>query len=317
MRPTHVKARLRALELLADEDERVRTLWSRIPLADTIRLRRQLVRLPEPLADPVGGPPVSDQHPPDRRLGPPVRRLVRSRGILLQLAVALLAVAQREKLREPWVLPPLVHPLNAPLRILDLVARPATLTDGRQLSVPDDKRLRSLHRALDELADEQLVAFTAEGGSRFNHPIHLLHDADDHDTGRLQHRRYARPKRTTKTVRLPKAFFTNGWHYCLQDSELLAYLMVRDVCTHGPGYVYAGERLRRYAVPKDALLRTRLLEDAGLLEVATDANQDDHGMVLDWHKGYRPLLQQWTLTDEGLDRPAHDALREALERRLR
>lgn len=230
----------------------------------------------------------------------------------IQLELLLLAWAQGPA-RRPEELPP-ADDAQAEHDLVELIALPAVASvDGAQATQPADKRLRSLQSALDHLADESLVLMKKTGRDRFLGPIDLLHEEDDQG-GRVRARRYALPGALDPTVDLPVSFFTQGWHYCLDPSEILVYLMIRDICSRGGHHITAEDRLTTYVLNKDALLRTKLLEAAGLLEVTRDPRQRPDGTVEGFgDRSGKPRLQRWALLDEGLERPARVALEQALE----
>lgn len=296
-----------ALTALEDEDRRVRETLQRVGFPTTVALRVGLIRHSKRLDDPA----ISDRHPPKRQDGPPLRRLVLPRGVSMQLELLLLAWAQGPA-DEPSLLP-VLDDAAAEFDLVELIASPAVAsTDGAQSAQAADKRLRSLQSALDRLAGERLVALQ-DGSARFQKPIRLLHE-EDSPAGRARPRLYAPPGGSDRTVQLPASFIVNGWHYCLDPSEILIYLLIRHVVQNGRTYIDADERLRFYAANKDALLRTRVLERAGIIEVTRDPRQNPDGTVEGYGDGdVRPDLQRWQLLDDGLDQPAHRMMTEAVD----
>lgn len=311
MRPSHLRRRSSALRALADENQRVLSTLSRIEFSSEIAIRRPALRLQEPLRRAS----ISDRRPPPTEDGAPLRRLVRSRGVALQLELLLLAWAQGPA-SDPARLPP----MDAPAQDLDLVELVASTavaaTSGQQSAQAADKRARSLRQALSLLRDEGLVEL--EHAPRpFTRAMTLLREVDD-APGRARPQQYAPPTDGEAAIVLPAEFFTSGWHYCLDPSEIVIYLLVRDVCGMRGDHISADTRLRRYAINKDMLLRTKILERAGVIGVERDERQRPDGTVEGYdEEGGRPILQRWTLIDEGLMRPAHEALTEGIENILK
>lgn len=281
---------------------------SGVSFSAELTVRRRALRLPQPLRDPS----ISDARPPSPDQGAPLRRLVRSRGVALQLELLILAWAQGPA-PDLSRLPPLSDP-RADLDLVELIASPAVpATGGRQSAQAQDKRARGLRNALTLLDAEGLVQLD-DGPRPFTRSATLLREEDDR-AGRVRPRLYSPPAANEDVVVLPAGFITNGWHYCLDPSEILLYLMVRDVCQRGGDHVTADTRLRSYAINKDMLLRTKLLESVGLITVDRDENQRPDGTVKGYGEdGVLPDLQRWSLEDDPLGQPAHATLADALGR---
>jgi hypothetical protein len=307
VRPSHLRRRASALSSLTAEDRRVVSTLTRLRFSSEIAIRRPALRLDEPLR----GAAISDRRPPPAEEGAPLRRLVRSRGVALQLELLLLAWAQGPA-SDPARLPPMDAPTED-VDLVELIALPAVAaTTGRQSAQAADKRARSLRQALALLCDEGLVELE-DAPRPFTRPMTLLREVDD-PPGRARPQQYAPPTEGVATIGLPAEFFTNGWHYCLDPSEILTYLLVRDICGRGGDHITADARLRSYAINKDMLLRTKVLERAGVISVERDERQRPDGTVEDFDDGGgRPILQRWRLLDEGLKRPAHGALTEGIQ----
>jgi hypothetical protein len=128
----------------------------------------------------------------------------------------------------------------------------------------DDTRTRRARvvRALEALRKWQLVARTSQ--NTWEHFGLCREDGEEHE--------YVVPGEGKHIVRIPAAFFLNGWHLVLEPAELAVFVAILDVSQNTSAQVdYKGralptsERWARYGLSDEAYSSAHELDEFGLV----------------------------------------------------
>lgn len=123
-----------------------------------------------------------------------------------------------------------------------------------------------------------------------------------------------------EALRLPAAFFLNGWVHVLSDAEIVTYLMIRDLETRYPRssqrgvFVTEPNRLDWYGISRDVYESHRQLAAFGLIEGLPDPNRRTDGAISRRPGGgvhLQPL--RFRSLSRGLQQPALRTVITALE----
>lgn len=293
---------------------------------DQILIRSGFARLSQRLNTEV----YSDRRVPERPVRPPVTRLLRSRGCVLQFFLTTLFEAQ---CRPP---PGRVATANScPLKPqpqaadqaswVDLVGPSADavpIVSGSRAINVRERRVRQIRQALLTLAadDTQLVEFTEPEAMRRYLRFRLLREAGRAIGDQV---RYAVPMPIEQDLfSLDARLFTNGWVNVLKDTELAFLCMVADLQArrggNGPVPVSGEIRIGYYGLGADGYQAHHLLQRAGLLQVArSEARRPDGTFKAPDRKVRYPTFgapNRFRLISDGFSQPALPTIIDALRR---
>ncbi|MEU7693747.1 hypothetical protein [Microbispora hainanensis] len=142
--------------------------------------------------------------------------------------------------------------------------------------------------------------------SRYEH-FHLLDEGGVRPAGETAP--YTVPRRTERHLSIPSSFFTNGWIYVLEDSEILFLLMLflqrSRMPAEGLIKVEEFERLTRFGVGRDTYATHQLITAFGLIESFPGINRKPNGTIPYFAgiSGDTPL-HEFLIDDNAFDRDA-------------
>lgn len=279
------------------------------------------------LREPIAAEAVSDRRAPRREVRPSATRISSSQGAALRFHLSVLAVAQATTKRGKRArLPDLpITAFNGSRGWTDILASAATPSGkGEHYSSVRDKKVRSVHAALDTLEDSGLVALPGAAGARGRYDgFVLLHEVGRKSVG--DPIPYLVPAESEVPVfSLPAGFVTNGWLHVLSDSEINLLLMVASGRSRlfpwgdtadlllGEVAVPGDIRLRHYGIHRDPYSTARkTLEWFGLLRVReVERHEDGRG------EDGAQKLHRLSLNQSGLDANALDVVRAVIGEQL-
>ena len=232
----------------------------------------------------------------------PLLDVAAPRSAAVQLLLVALFVAQcRTPARDagrPTPLP-LRHPLDAASTSWRyLVALPTTDTGDRRPAArtDTDNRIAQLRTALTRLHQKGRVELAAITGRGRFEGFKLL----DESTYRpRQTVPYTVPSRAEHVLRIPVAFFLNGWVHALTDGEIAAYLFLLLLQQHRPpgdatATAEPADTEQGMLVPRRvwseafggtrAHIGYRMLYRYGLIRIFRPAGRRDDGTIEDFHE---------------------------------
>ncbi|MEV0234830.1 hypothetical protein [Nonomuraea sp. NPDC050786] len=128
---------------------------------------------------------------------------------------------------------------------------------------------------------------------------------------------YAVPRKTEPHIAIPTAFFTNGWVYTLEDSEILLLLMLMALQGGDSSpwvKVEERERLIKFGIGREAYSAHETLRMFGLIDTLAGIGRRPNGTVENFSgiSGDTPL-HEFVILYNGLELPAEREIIEALK----
>ena len=132
---------------------------------------------------------------------------------------------------------------------------------------------------------------------------------------------YRKPDDGEPAITIPLEFFTSGWIYVLENSELLAWLMFRCQATTGRPptplrtmfHIPPEVQESAYEVRRTTWNAHANLDSFGLLDATIDENRRPDGTVEQYKDTRIKMPHLFTLTDEGLADNAASTVRASLD----
>jgi hypothetical protein len=316
--PGRLARRLDRLARVERQAARARDSFARIRTPRSLRIRVEFAMRSDP-AEPNGN--LADRLLPPRNARPPATRLVSPRGIALRLYLTALFIAQS---RLPGAMPANKLPLadtDAPVSWTDLIATTAERHSGRVYTGQREKKLRQAHDALRRLSspEVQLVSLPNLGraATRKYEGFLLMHEAGA-PAGGGDNQLYTVPAAQSKTMYLPDGLFLNGWIHVLEDSELAFLLMLaclRSRFDTMPVFATSEVRLLQFGLGRDAYESHRILSELAIVKVHPGPHPGRRlGKTGRYLKSDPPKLHRFELLNDGFERSAIPAMRQALAR---
>ncbi|MFY7066151.1 hypothetical protein ACOQFV_09840 [Nocardiopsis changdeensis] len=256
--------------------------------------------------------PSSDRRIPDKSKRPSATKIMTPRGVALKFYLICLFEAQAKGTavgRAPINSLPLAGTNKDP-GWTDLIALPAKeQTQGRVYQSLTDKKIRSLQSALKHLSAQnvQLVNLPYENSrsGRFER-FQLLQEGGTQIGPHIPP--YTVPRTGEDHIKLPIEFFTQGWIYLLEDSEISFLLMMfhqKEIFGKSDGIkVESYVRLHYYGMGRDSYSAHRTLERLGLISVDSSPDRDEKGRARPFDPNFLPPLHQFTIKENALSREA-------------
>lgn len=256
--------------------------------------------------------PVLPRQPPLAALAP----ITKGVGLRVALTVPLLVQGRRRTAlgRDARLLIPIEADEPGGMGLVDLVAvaarhrpRPGSTYASSVL----ENRKRQVRDGLLQLGKFGLAELPdggRQGEPRFD-KVHLNEEGGGTAAGT---KRYTPPRDLGlgRVVRVPTAFYVNGWIHALSKSEIAMWLMLRDLHERsGTGadaalpltpdrlHISGRDRLLEYDLSRAVWDTHSSLEQFGLIVVRKDPNRRSNGTTLD---GEFALPHYFELTDDGL-----------------
>jgi len=187
---------------------------------------------------------------------------------------------------------------------------------GRTFSSLEDNRVRQFDGTLKRLAadDVRLVELPNAHKPKAKYEGFILLD-EVGDPERASSVRYRVPRSGEAVFGLPPAFFLNGWHMVLSDSELALLLSV--LAHAGRAEAWPSEltvqldgatRIRFHGLSLDTYAAHRYLAAFGLLEVVPDPNRRPDGTVEGQQEGVRLIPHQLRVVEAGFEKKAQSVV---------
>lgn len=285
-------------------------LAARKPKLTTVLIRRRFVRRSE-----LAPGEFSDRSLPPPSLRPPSTRIMSPRGAALRFYLTALFEAQTSAAR------PEAHPVSK--RSLrgthddtgwdDLLASPAQDTSGNVYMNVAAKKRRQIHKTLDRLHQEELVALpNIDAGSNKYEGFELMDEGGQRDQGPNDVYRLAKAD-DKAAFGLPVSFFTQGWIHCLEDTEIAFVLMIASLgAVTDEVKIEGAVRLLRYGLGRDAYEAHIMLNRLGLLEVRPDPSRYADGKIQGYAGQSDAHLHSFKLLPDGFEKPAYPAVLTAI-----
>lgn len=280
-----------------------------------VRIRTDFIR--------YSGPPStgSDRKKPPPEALPPSIRLITSRGSSLRFLLIALFVAQCET--RPGNRPRNERPLvgsGSTVGWKDLFAPSAKPRGGGGNSYLNaaDLNSRQVTRNLERIRDLGLVDFPNGSASR-NKPegFLLMHEGGLRAGGGNE--AYTVPKLSEDIFSLPEEFFTNGWVYTLEETEIALVLIAasRFDKDNPAGFrLTADERINEYGLVPNTYDRHLALQALELLDVQHGRGRYANGQIVDYDEKARKIPNLLQFRPEGLQRDSIDVRKKWLEERI-
>lgn len=275
------------------------------PRAEVL-LRRGFVRRDTPLPYDVTDGAKGGRGPVENWT--PLARMLAPRGVTLQTALVALFVAQcRAKPRNSRELPPVQA--SGPLSMANLLAPPARATpQGRYIGHVTDRvnRVRAVEAALNGLVAERIVE--RDSGRGLARKTSLMQE----DSMRVGGPGLPWTMPKGRAVHVPVEFFTNGWVWVLDKSEIACFLMMLDaeqsIGTGAQFQIFGQERLKSYTLGKDTMAKHIELEILGLTKTTRPAGRRPDGSWADLGDDKPREHHTYAVLREGLGASAIDAV---------
>lgn len=241
---------------------------------------------------------------PARGERPPCTSLIAPRGQTLRLLLTMVADSMLRTGADPLKISRGIERTEQRLGWLNLLAVPAA---GGRDRVTIRKAVRNqvaqLQTALGRLELARLVSTIPlkSGGLRIR-----LNDLAG-DDGLATPRPFALPGPRERFA-VPAAFFKNGWLWCLEDSEIATYFMIRQKAARYPGhhanagvFAVAEDREYNYGIRKDTYEAHRRLEAFELIERIDAPGRRGDGRITGYNGSSLALAHRFKLKDATLD----------------
>jgi hypothetical protein len=244
---------------------------------------------------------------PARAQRPPCTSLIAPRGQTLRLLLTIVADAALRTGADPRKISRGIDRTEQQLGWLDLLAVPAAAGRDRvTVRKAERNQIAQLQSALARLERARLVTLTTTKAGR---PKIRLNDLAG-DDGLATPRPFTRPGQKQRFA-VPAAFFKNGWLWCLEDSEIATYLMIRQKAARHPGHHASGgvfavaeDREYNYGIPKDTYEAHRRLVEFELIERIDAPGRRIDGRITGYSGASLALAHRFKLKDATLDQVA-------------
>lgn len=208
----------------------------------------------------------------------------------------------------------------------DLVVAPAgqSPTGAHRQASTRANLVRQLKSALQSLARDEvrLVALANAASARNKYEGFVLLD-EAGSAGRPHDVPYRVPRAQEAALDIPAGFFLKGWCHVLNDSEILAFLMLSELRRIDPrrhdaeGVDIGGaQRIRSFGLSKDTYECLSSLGAFGLVDVERDPQRRDDGTFEGFGDGEVPRRNRYRIVDSGLDASAVTTVEKALRETL-
>lgn len=244
---------------------------------------------------------------PSRAERPPCSGLIAPRGQTLRLLLTIVADAYLRMGADPSKITRDIERSENQLGWLDLLAVPAVAGRDRvTVRKAERNRAAQLQTALGRLEQARLVTPSATRTGRLRIRLNDLGG----DDGLATPRPFSVPG-PHHWFGVPAAFFRNGWLWCLEDSEIATYFMIRQKAARHPGhhanggvFAVAEDREFNYGILKDTYEAHRRLEAFDLIERIDAPGRREDGRITGYTGSSLALAHRFKLKDPTLDNEA-------------